>query len=69
MAVQTVQEDGITTHSISIQIQVQKQKSDYYYYYYYCDVHALGNMACVDNRCYGTDKHATMEATSVFYVV
>jgi hypothetical protein len=20
---------------------------------YQCDVHAVGNMACVDNRCYG----------------
>jgi hypothetical protein len=23
------------------------------YFIKYCDVHAVGNIACVDNRCYG----------------
>jgi hypothetical protein len=50
---------------------------------WYCDEHAVGNVVCVDDRCYGNKStvnngnaclqklpcNATMEATSVFFGV
>jgi hypothetical protein len=38
----------------------------------YCDMHAVGQQSTVETLttvAMATDKHATMEATSVFYVV
>jgi hypothetical protein len=42
------------------------------YFIKYCDMHAVGQQSTVETLttvAMATDKHATMEATSVFYVV